>query len=120
VSNWSVVILAWSSLESGEYGDDREWHVKRLDEITKSWHRRGLSPGLGGAEEWRTVPSCGQEGAPGSACQFVAVTHENHFNVDDLVAAVYEHSWEYPECVALMWRDEQMDGFSDAFGERAD
>jgi hypothetical protein len=99
MSNWAVVMVVWSDLEP----DDN--HLARLERVSRRWAELELSTRTA---EWIVVPPCGHEYAPGSACEFVAATHWNHFAPDDLLAALREESWEWPSDVGVLWKGEQM------------
>lgn len=104
MSNWSVVILSWPSIDMlGEQSEETPEDHRRLREVNGAYLE--LSDRGGG---WVVIPSCPDDKAPGSACEFVAVTHINHFGPEDLLFALGSFAWEYPEEVHILWKSEDM------------
>jgi hypothetical protein len=65
--------------------------------------------------KWVVVPSCNHTDSPGSTCEFVAVTHWNHFSPSDLMPLLAEEKWEFPEEVGVLWKTEDHDQYHSAY-----
>lgn len=97
MSNWSAVIVCWSSIDS---------HGAEI-----------LPPKLDGkALDWRVIPPCPDKLSPGGACEFIAVTHANHFDPELLAGALRalapRFAWECPEEVEVLWKNEDAERYS--------
>lgn len=101
MSNYAVVIVAWSGIDEAQPHRERIAHLERE---------------LRCGQPFRPTPftvawPCNDHEARGFACELVAVCHWNHFDPhgdepDDLGPVLRRMRWEYPAEVTVMWKDE--------------
>ena len=113
MSNWSVVILNWSAVDDGpkELTNRHRDRLREVDLEYDSISGRGVGSNAWSASAWVEIPPCPEPGSPGGACEFVAVTHINHFVRDELMVALAKFPWEMPEEVQVLWKNEEMERF---------
>ena len=108
MSNWSCVIVAWSGIDSAVYAPDGHQSqiaaetMLRLNQLTPAFDRFGSGYG----PKWVVSHPCPSTEAVGCSCEMVAVAHWNHFWVDELMEVLLSMTWEYPEAVQVMYKDE--------------
>lgn len=103
MSNWSSVIMCWSSSDGlGVAKEHPSDHPYRFKAVIGAFREDG--------PRWTPILPCGPWSL-GSACEFVAVAHVNHFCVDELMEVLDKYVWESPEEVQVMCKDEEQDQY---------
>jgi len=112
MSNWSLVIIGWSSVDTA-VKDSRE----RFNALNSAliWTEKDDSASSGDcltkAAGWIYVPPCGDDDAPGSTCEAIAVGHWNHFSPEELMGELDKFEWNSPNEVCVLWKNEHMDQY---------
>ena len=107
MSNWSSVILVWSSIDGLGLNPQSRCaasHRERLDAIQAKLKKREWAyPG-----KWHYSPPCLDESSLGFTCEVVALAHWNHFDPSDIMPVLATFDWQYPEEVGVLWKTEDM------------
>lgn len=117
MSDWRSVIVVWAGIEPSQKNQD--WHTARLADVcAKAVELDKYNQAL--TRKWNITQPCPHPDAPALTCEFVAVTHWNYFNADDLLPALGTFKWRYPEQVGVLWKGEEDATYRSAYLEEGD
>ena len=113
MSNWACVVVVWSGIEHS--GHDAQWHHRRLDEVNAALK---AADDYHVAKRWVVAWPCSEDESLGPCCEFVAVTHWNHFwPTDGLISALGSFDWRYRDQVGVLWKTEDHDTYQSMYLE---